>query len=772
MKSNSYRVILVSLLMIFSSLAGCLGGDDDITEDVGSVGTVMVSTYHVGELVKAVGGDRVTVDYMSQDNIPVHDYEPSAADLIRLQASDLFFYHGLGLEPWVDSTISSLGDDAPTSIGTHAMPGDEATLDYEGMLVTELCELLSEGPYDGTILAMGDVTPPEIHAEYLAHTLSFPEMEDDHGDEDDHDDHDDHDEHDHSDHGHASPEETIENPAGCPADSVISIFHMEEGEYTLEFEEAEDMHEFNMAVLKMGGGHAHHHHGHGSGPFEWAGIFSISDASHTWTMEKVDGSYADPSMRVVIIPTDTPTEETMHSLEGGVEALIEGDCTIVEDGESMTPVDGGSCFEWHVGTGDISTFTIDTSGMSGFAAYTAHSPYEFEATQHYLKDSAGNDVEHVAEEGGGGHGDHGDHGDDHSDDGHDDEMCHNTETHENYESTEEECEAAGHVWMEDHGHDLPEIHADYVAHTLSFPEEMVCYDINTHTVNMTYDNEDDCVSDGLMWVAADSGPGGDDDHSDEEEHHKIGYVVIHIEEEGDYGFALPMDVEFYVLMNDEHDDHGHDDHDDHDDHSDEEDDHDDHSDDEDDHDDHSDEEIEFDPHSWLDPLAFKAQVDVVKDVLIANFPDHEATFVENAEAFKTELDFLHIGYQSAFGEGANCAGNTVVANHNAYSYLAQRYDIQFTTVHGLDPEGEPTAEDIAEVIEQIEEDSLTVLFVEEYTDQSSVAGIVEQTISDTMPNGISIEILYTMELPPMDSEDNYLTLMDKNLENLKSGMGC
>ena len=238
-------------------------------------------------------------------------------------------------------------------------------------------------------------------------------------------------------------------------------------------------------------------------------------------MEKVDGSYADPSMRVVLIPTDTPTEATMHSLEDGVEALIEGDtCTIIEDGESMTPVDGGSCFEWHVGTGDISTFTIDTTGISGFAAYTAHSPYEFEATQHYLKDSAGNDVEHVAEEGGGGHGDHGDHGDDHGDE-HGDEMCHNTETHENYESTEEECEAAGHVWMEDghddhHGvchdttthenhdeyeteedceaaghmwmeeedHDLPEIHADFVAHTLSFPED----DHDDHS-----DEEGDCL---------------------------------------------------------------------------------------------------------------------------------------------------------------------------------------------------------------------------------------------------------------------------------------
>ena len=127
------------------------------------------------------------------------------------------------------------------------------------------------------------------------------------------------------------------------------------------------------------------------------------------------------------------------------------------------------------------------------------------------------------------HDDHDDEEDDHDD--HDDEMCHNAETHENYESTEEECEAAGHAWMGDHEHDLPEIHADYVAHTLSFPEEMVCYDISTHTVNMTYTNEDDCVADGLMWVESNSGPDGDDDHSDEEEHHEIGYVIIHIEEE-------------------------------------------------------------------------------------------------------------------------------------------------------------------------------------------------------------------------------------------------
>ena len=107
-------------------------------------------------------------------------------------------------------------------------------------------------------------------------------------------------------------------------------------------------------------------------------------------------------MRVVIIPTETPNEGTMHSLESGVKALIEGDCPVVNDGGMMTPIAAdGSCFELTVNQdSDISSFDLDTSGMNGFAAYTAHSPYEFEATQHYLKDSQGNDVEHIAEEGG------------------------------------------------------------------------------------------------------------------------------------------------------------------------------------------------------------------------------------------------------------------------------------------------------------------------------------------------------------------------------------
>ena len=583
--NTRHTVIFASLMMLFSSMAGCLDRSDDDDE---VLGTAMVSTYHVGQLVSAIGGDSISVEMMSQSNVPVHDYEPSATDVVRLQESDIFFYHGLNLEPWVDVTLSSLGDNAPTSIQTHAMPSGETALDYETMLITDLCDLLTNGPFEST-------------------TLGHEEHEDEHGN-DSHDDHAE-EEHDHEDHGHAEAEKTIQNPDGCPTDTNISIFHMEEGEHVLEFEE--DHNEgFNMAVLKMPGGHAHHdHHGHGAGAFEWAGVFPVSDASHTWSMQKVDGEYADPSMRIVIFSTTTPDEETMHSLEEAATTLIEAEqCTVVEDGESMTSIAAdGSCFELHVGTGDDSTYTIDTTGLTGISVYAQHVPTEFERDKHYLLDSAGEDVEPAAQESSGAH---------------------------------------------DHGHH--------------------------------------------------------DDHGDEGE----------IEAED------------------------------------------------------GEEEFNYDPHSWLDPLSFKEQASVVLEALKTAFPSAEDEFTSNAESYMSQLDSLHADFQSTLPSDSTCTDTKVIANHNAYSYLGKRYDLQFISIHGLDPEGEPSAADIAEAVEEINEEGITVLFIEEYTSTSAVDSIVEQTVSDTLPNGVAVEYLYTMEMEPKDESDDYISLMRKSLESLKEGLGC
>ncbi|MEC7435897.1 MAG: zinc ABC transporter substrate-binding protein, partial [Candidatus Thermoplasmatota archaeon] len=298
-------------------------------------------------------------------------------------------------------------------------------------------------------------------------------------------------------------------------------------------------------------------------------------------------------------------------------------------------------------------------------------------------------------------------------------------------------------------------HGDHSDHW----EPGTCHDNSTHETHEEYTDEEECEAAGHLWM-------GDEHHG--EEHGVRGFANLHVEAEGEYGFLLPAGVALHVLSGDEgHSDHG--DHGDHDDHGDEDGDHDDHGDedgDHDDHDDHAEEEIPFDPHSWLDPIAFKAQIDVVLTALIAEFPSAEEDFTANANAYKLELDKIALGFENAFGESGTCATDkTFAANHNAYSYLAQRYDLEFVTIHGLDPEGEPSAEDIAEVVAKIQEEEITVFYVEEYTDISSVNSIVSET-------GVTILYLYTMEMPPSTPGEDYLSLMQKNLDNLVSGIGC
>ena len=242
--------------------------------------------------------------------------------------------------------------------------------------------------------------------------------------------------------------------------------------------------------------------------------------------------------------------------------------------------------------------------------------------------------------------------------------------------------------------------------------------------------------------------------SEEDHEEGVAYIHLHIEEEGEYGIALPDHVELHVLSEGDHEGHDHGEHE----HEEEG-----HDEEEEGHDEEGhDEELAYDPHSWLDPVAYAAQVDVVLGHLITTFPDGEDLFKANANAFKAELVKLDEQFESL---SENCQDMSVVANHNAYSYMAYRYDIQFVTVHGLDPEGEPTPEDLAEVIEHIEEEGISVLYIEEYTDASSVDSIVEAT-------GVTVKTLYTMEMAPMDADDDYLSLMQKNFENLEAGMSC
>ena len=184
-------------------------------------------------------------------NIPVHDYEPSATDLIRLNQADVFFYHGLGLEPWVDGALASMDSNGPVAVQTHAMPSGEATLDFESLLIDNLCTSMT-GPAttDVHVLADHPREAAELHSDDGGHNMAFPAHNESH--DETHDENET--EHNHAEHDEVSPEETITNPEGCATGTAINVYHFEAGEYMLEFE-SESQDPFRMAIAAMGGAH-------------------------------------------------------------------------------------------------------------------------------------------------------------------------------------------------------------------------------------------------------------------------------------------------------------------------------------------------------------------------------------------------------------------------------------------------------------------------------------------------------------------------------------
>ena len=841
MRKKSMHVVLMASVLVFSSIAGCLGNDDEETKP-----TVVASTYHVSQIVSAIAGDTLNVEILAPSNVPVHDYEPSAADLLRLQKAEVFFYHGLGLETWVNATLDSLGDDAPPSFSTHAMPTGQAALDYKGMLVDQLCSSLSApGTEDVHILSESMYFAGEIHSDNAAHNLAMPEDDhhddhdhDDHGDDDhdhgdvdhddhgddDHDDHgdDDHDDHgddDHDDHGDddhdhgdddhdhdghnmVEAEETLTGSSDCPTDTTISVYELEAGEYMLEFE-AEDMETFTIAIAAMGGAH-HHHHDHGDEHGDH------DDDDH----DSDDDDHSDEHG----ICHDMTTHENHDEYTSEEDCEAAGYMWMEEEHEDMDADEMIEMFDTDSdGLLSLNEFLTMAEEMGG-------DDHDHDDDHNHSDDDAGNDPDD-------GHDDHEGH-----DAAHEIEMAmfeimfHMADMNEDETLNGDELDRLIHAMEGDlpiDSEEMAEIYFDVfdedednllTVDEFSEMMEMMMseeedHDDHDHDENETHDEAHDDNMTEMMFTMYDADQDGNismeefgevmemmgDEHEED-----VAFIGLHVEEEGDYGFALPAGVKLHILSMGGHEGHDHGSHgdaemvcydmsthtvdtthtteedcegagfmwtenqqpDDHNDHGDE-DTHDDHGD-EDGHDDHGDEEaLAYDPHSWLDPLAYKAQVALVLGEMKTAFPNLAETFQTNADSYMTDLDGVHADYDAAFGENGTCNNRTVVANHNAYSYMAYRYNLEFVTVHGLDPEGEPSAADIKEVVDKIDEDEITVLFVEEYTDETAVKSIVDQASGD-----VTTQILYTMELAPKDSSDDYLSLMDKNLNSLKAGLGC
>jgi len=94
-------------LLVAAVLAGCAGTQSGGGDTV----AVVATTTEVGDFVRAVGGDAVTVHQILQPNSDPHDYEPRPADAETAAGAAVVVESGDGLDEWMRELVDQAGGD-------------------------------------------------------------------------------------------------------------------------------------------------------------------------------------------------------------------------------------------------------------------------------------------------------------------------------------------------------------------------------------------------------------------------------------------------------------------------------------------------------------------------------------------------------------------------------------------------------------------------------------------------------------------------------------
>ena len=204
-----------------------------------------------------------------------------------------------------------------------------------------------------------------------------------------------------------------------------------------------------------------------------------------------------------------------------------------------------------------------------------------------------------------------------------------------------------------------------------------------------------------------------------------------------------------------------DEHDDHDDHADH-DDHDDH----DEHDDHAGHDHgAYDPHAWHSLENAVIYANNIAAGLAQADPENAGDYYANRAAFISEIETLSADIE-AMMKRLPADKRTVVTPDDAFGYFAASYDLTFVAPQGMSTESEASAGDVAALITQIREDSISAVFIESITDNRMMEQIANET-GATIGGTLYSDALSAQSGPA----STYLDMMRHNATTLIDALG-
>ncbi len=164
----------------------------------------------------------------------------------------------------------------------------------------------------------------------------------------------------------------------------------------------------------------------------------------------------------------------------------------------------------------------------------------------------------------------------------------------------------------------------------------------------------------------------------------------------------------------------------------------------------------MDPHVWISPKKLMLMSNVITDSVSKLDPDNKAEYEANNKTVQEKL----AKYDKKYQEFARAQKYPIIVAHEAYNYLNFDYGIESTSLYGLVHDDEPTANEIKDAINMINDKKIPAIYVEQNDENNKV---VKQIADET-----NIEIRTLNNLASESSTDDSSTygILEANLEAL------
>lgn len=136
MKINKFFAVCLAILMCSGFVSGCGHTADEKleTEKLSIVCTAFPQYDWVRQLT-GEDNDRFDVKLLIEGGGDLHNYQPTAADIIEISASDLFIYVGGASDVWVEDVLEEAGNENMVTINLMEILGENIKVEevVEGM---------------------------------------------------------------------------------------------------------------------------------------------------------------------------------------------------------------------------------------------------------------------------------------------------------------------------------------------------------------------------------------------------------------------------------------------------------------------------------------------------------------------------------------------------------------------------------------------------------------------------------------------------------------